>query len=643
MPAINRRRLGNLALNMALDGILASAAVVIAGWLCAPGSSWPGRLMLAVVGALAVWLIGVPFGLARLHWRYTSMRDLALVGGAGVSTAILLILLIIGSGLSLPSPSYPLGLMFSMLVCLVAPRIAYRLWRNTGSSSATKAMTSALLVGNGETAELFLAALAWTAEPTYRVTGLMALSARHTGRRMHGLDVIGAVGQAEQVLVGLAVSGALPDLLIITDPEFSGSALAKVLAAADKHGVQVLRAPNLTTLSPAEQGQLQLQPISIEDLLNRKQVRLDRDGMARLIAGRRVMVTGAGGSIGAELARQMAGFAPASLMLLDNGEFALWQIDLELTENHPAVPRISVIADVRDEARMRDVCAEFKPELVFHAAALKHVPIVEANPLEGLQTNVLGTKAVADAARASGAALMVLISTDKAVNPSSVMGATKRLAELYCQALDVASCQNGGMGCVTVRFGNVLGSTGSVVPLFHRQLAKGGPLTVTHPDMQRYFMTVREAVGLVLQASVVGAKDGERNKHGSIFVLDMGDPVRIVDLARQMIRLAGLRPDIDIAIRFTGLRPGEKLFEELFHGSERPVPTGFPGLLMARPRVADMAQVQAALAEIAAQGSNGNTAAALAVLARLVPEFAHNADGSADSGEAPLAIYDKAG
>ncbi|MDR3520276.1 MAG: nucleoside-diphosphate sugar epimerase/dehydratase [Acidocella sp.] len=639
-PAINRRRLGNLALNMALDGILASAAVVIAGWLCAPASSWPGGLALAVGGAVAIWLIGVPFGLARLHWRYTSMRDLALAGGAGVSTAVLLILLIIGSGLSLPSPSYPLGLMFSMLVCLVGPRIAYRLWRNAGSSNATKAMTSALLVGNGETAELFLAALAWSAEPTYRVTGLMALSPRHTGRRMHGLDVIGSAGQAEQVLDRLAAAGTLPDLLIITDPDFSGSALAKILAAVDKHGVRVMRSPNLTTLSPAGQGQLQLQPIAIEDLLNRRQVTLDRDGMARLIAGRRVLVTGAGGSIGAELARQAAEFAPASLMLLDNGEFALWQIDLELSENHPAVPRISVIADVRDAARMAALCAQFKPELVFHAAALKHVPIVEANPLEGLQTNVLGTKSVADAARASGAALMVLISTDKAVNPSSVMGATKRLAELYCQALDVASRRRSdGMSVVTVRFGNVLGSTGSVVPLFHRQLAMGGPLTVTHPDMQRYFMTVREAVGLVLQASVVGAKGGENIKHGGIFVLDMGDPVRIVDLARQMIRLAGLRPDVDIGIRFTGLRPGEKLFEELFHGSERPVPTGFPGLLMANPRVADMAQIQAALAEIAAQGSNGNTAAALAVLARLVPEFAHNADG----GDAPLAVYDKAG
>ncbi|HQT63224.1 MAG: nucleotide sugar dehydratase [Acidocella sp. 20-57-95] len=637
-PRLNRRWM-NVVLNMALDGALAALAILIAGWLASPSAPLPNPPALAMAGAVAIWLIGVPFGLSRLHWRFTSMRDLALVGGAGVTAAVLLSLLMIGVGLDLPSPGYPLLLTFSMLVCLTAPRLAYRLLRHPVMPSPRADVSSAILVGTGETTELFLSALARSAEPPYRVTGLVALSARHTGRRVHGLDVLGAAEEAEAVLAKLAGHGGLPDLLIITEPEFSGAALASLLAAADKHGVRVLRAPSLTALSPADQGQIQLQPIAIEDLLNRQQVALDRDGMARLIAGRRVLVTGAGGSIGSELARQVAGFAPASLMLLDNGEFALWQIDLELAEKYPAERRLSVIADVRDAARMQALCDDFKPELVFHAAALKHVPIVEANPLEGLQTNVLGTKAVADAARASGASLMVLISTDKAVNPSSVMGATKRLAEMYCQALDVAARQQGGMGVVTVRFGNVLGSTGSVVPLFRRQLAMGGPLTVTHPDMQRYFMTVREAVGLVLQASVVGAQGGESIKHGGIFVLDMGEPVRIVDLARQMIRLAGLRPETDIGIRFTGLRPGEKLFEELFHGSEQPVPTGYPGLLMASPRVADIALVQEALAEISAQGSNGNAAIALAALARLVPEFVHNADG----GNAPLAVCEKAG
>jgi O-antigen biosynthesis protein WbqV len=321
-------------------------------------------------------------------------------------------------------------------------------------------------------------------------------------------------------------------------------------------------------------------------------------------------------------------------VLLDNGEYALWQIDLELAETHPHVPRQALLADIRDEARIRVVFDQFRPELVFHAAALKHVPMVEANPLEGLMTNAAGTRHVADASRAVGALAMVLISTDKAVNPSSVMGASKRLAEMYCQALDLSA--HSSMRCITVRFGNVLGSTGSVVPLFQRQLARGGPLTVTHPDMRRYFMTVREAVGLVLEASVVGSGGGLQD--GGIFVLDMGEPVKIVDLARQMIRLAGLRPDVDIKIEFSGLRPGEKLFEELFHGSEQTAPTGFAGLLMASPRTADLPLVVAAIAEIEAAAAGGDAAAALAILARLVPEFAHNADGNTPA----LADFEKA-
>jgi O-antigen biosynthesis protein WbqV len=276
------------------------------------------------------------------------------------------------------------------------------------------------------------------------------------------------------------------------------------------------------------------------------------------------------------------------------------------------------------------VFERWRPELVFHAAALKHVPMVEANPLEGLLTNAAGTRHVADAARTVGAAAMVLISTDKAVNPTSVMGASKRLAEMYCQALDIAALSSrAGMRCVTVRFGNVLGSTGSVVPLFQRQLARGGPLTVTHPDMCRYFMTVREAVGLVLQASVVGTGDAvlPSGHEGGIFVLDMGKPVKIVDLARQVIRLAGLRPDEDVEIRFTGLRPGEKLHEELFHGKEPPVATGYPGLLMAAPRTADPAIVGRAMDEIAAACRGGQVRLALTLLGRLIPEFEHNADG----------------
>jgi O-antigen biosynthesis protein WbqV len=624
---ITSRLAARIGLNSALDGALAALAVLAAYWLADPASPRPHPLALPLAAAAIIWLAGIPFGLSRLHWRFTALRDLARIGGASILTAIVLTLLLVGAGVRMPSASLPIILALCLAVALTTPRLLYRLVREPGGNEMTNT-PKAILVGTGETAELFISALARSAAAPYRVVGLMALSNRHTGRRIHGHDIISSVAQAEPAFARLRKAAALPDLLIITSPELTGDGLASLLAVADQYGVRVLRTPTLTALAPADQTSLQLQPIAIEDLLNRRQVSLDRDGMAGLIRGRRVLVTGAGGSIGSELARQVAGLAPAELMLLDNGEFALWQIDLELAELHPATARRAVIADVRDRERIAALCMAFRPELVFHAAALKHVPIVEANPLEGLQTNVLGTKAVADAARASGAALLVLISTDKAVNPSSVMGATKRLAEMYCQGLDIAARHGAArMRCVTVRFGNVLGSTGSVVPLFRRQLAQGGPLTVTHPDMQRYFMTVREAVGLVLQASVAGSGEVPI-EDGGIFVLDMGEPVKIIDLAYQMIRLAGLRPDADIKVAFTGLRPGEKLFEELFHGSEAPAPTAFPGLLMAAPRTADLCLVNNAIDEIAIAASHGDEAAGLTVLARMVPEFVHNADGS---------------
>jgi FlaA1/EpsC-like NDP-sugar epimerase len=626
---ITSRLVARLGLNIGLDGALAALAVLAAFWLAKPASPFPRPMALPLAAAGAIWLLGIPFGLSRLHWRFTALRDLAFIGGASLLTAILLTLLLVGAGLPLPSASFPPILALCLIVALTTPRLLYRLGREPGAAGH-RSNTTTILVGTGETVELFIGALARFDAAPYRVVGLMTLSARHAGGRIHGHDIISAVGQAEPALARLQKSAALPDLLIITSPELMGDELARLLAAADRYGVRVQRTLALTALAPADQGALQLQPIAIEDLLNRRQVVLDRDGMAGLIRGKRVLVTGAGGSIGSELARQVAALAPAEIMLLDNGEFALWQIDLELGETQPDVARRAVIADVRDQERMRALCADFRPELVFHAAALKHVPIVEANPLEGLQTNVLGTKAVADAARANGAMLMVLISTDKAVNPSSVMGASKRLAEMYAQGLDIAARHGSAraeMRCVTVRFGNVLGSTGSVVPLFRRQLAQGGPLTVTHPDMQRYFMTVREAVSLVLQASVVGSEaviEPAALKTGGIFVLDMGEPVKIIDLAYQMIRLAGLRPDVDIKLEFTGLRPGEKLFEELFHGSEAPSPTGFSGLLMASPRTADLRLVNNAIQEIDNAAARGDATAALTVLARMVPEFVHN-------------------
>lgn len=387
------------------------------------------------------------------------------------------------------------------------------------------------------------------------------------------------------------------------------------------------RMPRVHDLKSGATDEVRIQPIAIEDLLGRPQQPLDRAGMAALVKGKRVLVTGAGGSIGSELVRQVADIGPAELVLVENSEFALYQADREMAERHADMARHAVIADVRDRERIEQVFNHYKPELVFHAAALKHVPLVEDNPFEGILTNAIGTRHVADACEAADVNVMVMISTDKAVNPTNIMGATKRIAETYVQALDLRRGANEGTRFVTVRFGNVLGSTGSVVPLFQRQLAEGGPITVTHPDMTRYFMTIREAVELVLQASSLGA--GSHATDGKIFVLDMGEPVKIVDLARQMIRLAGLTPGVDIEIQYTGTRPGEKLFEEIFHGSEPPAPTEAAGILLAAPRTQDVDEVNAVLAKLEAAAHGGDLGGLMDAIAALVPEYAPPADDAA--------------
>ncbi len=634
----NPRALRRIVLNAGLDGLLAGLAVPLAQFLAAPEADPFQPLWAIPWGAAALLLAGIPFRLSVQYWRFAGVSDLLGVAAASIAAAALFPVVLHEAGVLPVTLAFPAIHALLLMVLLSLPRIAYRLMQENPLRDGVPAQ-SILLIGAGEGADLFLRALAADRAAPFLVAGLLSLGRSQTGRRIHGHPILGGIDEAAAVLARLRTEDRLPASLVVTEADIDGATLSALMAAADREGLRVFRAPRPTALDPAAgRGTVELKPVAIEDLLNRPQVPLDRAGMARLIQGRRVLVTGAGGSIGSELARQVAALGPELLILLDNGEFALWQIDLELAELHPAIARRAVIADVRDEARIRAMMGELRPELVFHAAALKHVPIVEANPLEGLLTNAIGTRVVADAARSAGARAMVVISTDKAVNPSSVMGASKRLAEMYCQAVDIAARgaagASGGMRCLTVRFGNVLGSTGSVVPLFQRQLARGGPLTVTHPDMVRYFMTVREAVGLVLQASVVGTSDAGMAAQGGIFVLDMGEPVKIVELARQMIRLAGLRPEIDIAISFTGLRPGEKLFEEIFHGQEPPIPTPHPGLLMATPRTSDPAIVGRALDELAAACHAGQTRLALAQLARLVPEFAHNADGSDRSARA---------
>ena len=618
------------------DLLMAAAAFMIAlllrlgneAWASLMTNLWPAMLMFTAVCGL----VFLSTGLYRGVWRYASMNDLvAIIKAVSLSLAVFLPVTFLVTRLDSLPRSWLVISWFVLIFLLGAPRMLYRVFKDKGFQHLLERdnhrRVPVLLVGAGDATETFIREMARDRDSAFEVLGVIDEKGTRIGRHIHGVPVFGHLQDLPAVIQRLAKRDRKPQRLIVTKP-LEREEVDYLLELADRHGATVARLPRLTDFSGGVEERLQIRPIAIEDLLGRPQTPLDRPAMQRLIEGRRVLVTGAGGSIGAELTRQIATFRPVQLTLCDNSEFNLYSIDMELAEHFPELPRKALIGDVRDRARVERLFAEARPDLVFHAAALKHVPMVEFNPLEGLHTNVLGTRNVANACRRAGVAAMVLVSTDKAVNPPNVMGASKRLAESYCQALDLLRQSNGKDGeakaevtrFITVRFGNVLGSTGSVVPLFQRQLAAGGPLTVTHPEMTRYFMTIREAVELVLQASALGIESPPQEA-GCIYVLEMGDPVKIVDLARQMIRLTGLRPDKDVEIRFTGLRPGEKLHEELFHGSEALMPTSHPGLRLAAPRTADAELLGRSLDELAALVQQGERDKALNLLRRLVPEF----------------------
>jgi O-antigen biosynthesis protein WbqV len=601
-------------------------------------------VLFTVIAGLVFWRLDVHRGI----WRYASLNDLLAIARATTFTLLLFFAaMFIATRFDPQLDALPRSLViinwFVLMILLAAPRILYRRLKDgrlvlTYDSGPDKRVP-VLLVGAGDNAEMFIQTTEGRRGTEYRVVGIVDDSPTRVGRFIRGIEVLGGLDDLPGLLARLKDRGLRPQRLVVTKETIAGLALRQIVDTADQQGLTVARLPRLTEFRTAETNRIEVRPIAIEDLLGRPQTVLDRAAMKALIDGRPVLVTGAGGTIGSELVRQIAELGPSRIVLVDNSEFNLYSIDIELGERRPDLPRLAVLADIRDSGRVGALIAAERPAIVFHAAALKHVPMIEAHPCEGVITNVLGTRVVADACRSYGVEAMVLISTDKAVNPSSVMGASKRLAESWCQSLDLEErAKGGGTRFVTVRFGNVLGSTGSVVPLFQRQLAAGGPLTVTHPEIARYFMTVREAVELVLQASALGAGSaGYDNGSGGIYVLDMGEPVKIADLARRMIRLAGLQPNRDIQIVFTGLRPGEKLNEELFHAAEPLQPTAMNGIFLASPRVVDRAFLAKALDDLAGVARAGDGAATVALLQRLVPEF-RGTDAAVDKNRASRAI-----
>ncbi len=576
-----------------------------------------GIVFTAIAAAVFLFM-----GLYRGVWRYASLNDLmAITRAVTLVVLIFLLAMFLWTRMNTLPRSLPIINWFVLMALLGGPRFLYRFIKDRRFDlrfeGDGRPRVPVLLAGAGDGAELFIRSLTRTTDANYRVVGIASEKKSRVGRRIHGIEVLGVLDDLALIVTTLEKRGEKPQRLVLTGENMGGATVRTLFDAATRHGMTLARLPKLTDFKDGLEDAIVVKPVAIEDLLGRPQASLDREAMSTLIKGRRVLVTGAGGSIGSELVRQITGFGPSEITLLDHSEFNLYAIDLEIGALD--IPRRAVIADVRNRTRICKIFKDVAPELVFHAAALKHVPLVEANIFEGVMTNVIGTVNVADACLDAGAKAMVFVSTDKAVNPTNIMGASKRIAEQYCQALDLKHAGRGKTRFITVRFGNVLGSTGSVVPLFQQQLAAGGPLTVTHPQMLRYFMTIREAVELILQASALGSLD--HDGEGKIFVLDMGEPVRILDLAKQMIRLAGLKPDRDIAIEFVGLRPGEKLFEEMFHDSEALVPAQSSGLLLASPRTVEGDEMTRSAEELALVCANEDARALMAAIRRLVPEY----------------------
>lgn len=527
-------------------------------------------LLQATLYGLAAFIVELAFRVERAPWRFVSATDhLRLLRSAVLTAAAFLVI----TRLTHPGIDGGLRTVAGAALIQAALLSALRVVRRSlhermlldsvlrlGPASMHPALPRLLIIGSASEAEAFLRAPAGLGE-RYAPIGVVSPLDRETGDELRGVCVLGSIADFDSVLARLRDSGLSPAaILFLTDSAMSTFG-AERLGRLKTEGVRLLRRYGVVEMGAAANTPL-LREISIEELLSRPPVRLDPEPVRALVSGRRVLVTGAGGSIGSELCRQIAASGCAHLTMVDASEYNLFHIDREIAERHPILARREALCDVRDAARVQRVFAEMKPDIVFHAAALKHVTLVENHPCEGVRTNVLGTRNVAVAAKACGAAHLALISTDKAVAPTSVMGAAKRVAEAVARQYG----GGGDMRVSIVRFGNVLGSAGSVVPIFKSQIARGGPITLTHAEVERYFMTIPEAVQLVLRAVALSMIASE--PEAGVLTLEMGEPVKIIDLARRMIELQGLTPGRDIEIQITGLRPGEKLTETLVDVNE---------------------------------------------------------------------------
>lgn len=565
-----------------------------------PAMSVEMLLVLCAQG-LVFWRVGLYRGV----WRFASVPDLVNIMKAALFGLLAIVIALFFYNRLNMVPRTVLVLYPVVLSALLGmPRLLYRSWKDATQQRSGRATVRVLILGAGQAGETLVRDLRRAS--TYQPVGFLDDAARLHGSELQGLPILGSIADLERLAPQVAAQ-----LAIIALPELDAEAMRAVVEACEKSGLPFRMVPRLDDVLSGRSRPGELKEVAIEDLLGRQPVKPDWKAIRAWLGGRSVLVTGAGGSIGSELCRQCARHGARTVGLLEIDELALMTIEAELRRDFPQVECVAVLGDCGDPAVMRHALERAQPQAVFHAAAYKQVPLLEAQLREAVRNNVLATAAVAQASREAGVESCVLISTDKAVDPANVLGATKRMAEMVCQRLAVEQSTR----FVTVRFGNVLDSAGSVVPLFREQIRKGGPVTVTHAEVTRFFMTISEACQLILQASAIGAQQ-------AVYTLDMGEPVPIRLLAEQMIHLAGKQPGRDIAIVYTGLRPGEKLHEALFHADERYRPTSHPKILQAEARPVDEENLDSALDRLRAAAAAYDVEALALLLREAVPEFA---------------------
>lgn len=557
--------------------------------------------VLMLVQTLSYYYFRVYRGL----WRFSSMSDVVRIAQAVVCAAVLVIPIdYVTSLLSMiPRSVFPLYVLILTVMLCGARFLRRSHWDRSFRRSDTAPHQRVFIIGAGQAGASLIRDLKRTT--SYLPVGLIDDNPTKKGLEVHGVQVLGDTTALERLVQTLHI-----DLIFIAIPSASSAVMRRMVEVCERCLIPFRTLPSLHAIAAGRVEVNALRDVRIEDLLGRDQVELNWDKISAEIQGKRVLVTGGGGSIGSELCRQVLQLQPDRLLVLDNNEYNLYAIELELKRIFPMIPIEMALVSVTDRIAVSDLMHQFKPHIVFHAAAYKHVPMLEHQVRVAVKNNIMGTQIIAEASVSTAVEKFILISTDKAVNPTNVMGATKRVAEIFCQNLNARVTTQ----LITVRFGNVLGSVGSVVPLFKQQLQQGGPLTVTHPDMERYFMTISEASQLILQAMANGSG-------GEIFVLDMGEPVKITYLAQQMIRLSGKEPEKDIQIHYTGLRPGEKLFEELFHASEQLVETSHEKLFKARLREMDWDQFMEAIQLLESSCTSNQDDELRLLLKNLVPEY----------------------